>query len=245
MDEKLVLIKENILKILILLFFLFSTIQMEGQFRLDMLNKKWLVYETISNSKIGWTTIINNYILDFTNEKVLKIKQLGNSNVENVEYSVNLKTGEISDFEEDVIYKIKKIDLNNLILSSGSNNSITIYLKALKSSKTNINFANLSKLLIEKKWNTNNNFIDFKSTRYKLIDDETQYKVFTETNNLVKYDGGWLVDSYENFVFLELISKRTNLNYIYKIKDFKNNTLKLTTYNKKGLIVNLEWNVKN
>lgn len=237
--------KENILKTSILLFFLFSTIQMEGQFKLEMLNKKWLVYETISNSKTGWTTIINNYILDFTNEKVLKIKQLGNSNIEKVEYSVNLKTGEISDFEEDVIYKIKKIDLNNLILSSGSNNSITIYLKALKSSKTNINLANFSKLLIEKKWHTKNDFIDFKSNRYKLIDDETQYKVFTETNNLVKYDGGWLIDSYDNNVFLELISKRTNLNYICKIKDFKNNTLNLTTYNKKGLIVNLEWSIKN
>lgn len=203
----------------------------------NSLYKKWLIYNTSGGDLNGWKSFSNNYILDFTNQKVLKIKTLGISEVETVEYSFNNKTGTIYESNGDVLYKVKELSSDKLVLIMGGNSNVYAYFSPLENSQNNVNISSLNNLLEEKKWFRDDNSIEFTNKKYMVANEiETNYKEFIEFNKKDSQPskGAWLLDTYENILFFELFSEKLNHRAVYLIKELNEVYLKSSAYSRKG-----------
>lgn len=237
MGEKLVL---NCLKMkqFLLLATLIVNINMAHSQNLNNnLYKKWLVYNTVNNVSNGWNSFNDSYILDFTDSKILKIKTLGEQQIETVKYSFNEENGVIYEKNGEILYKIKELNSEKLVLIMGNDSNVNVYLTPLENRENKINLDELSTLLKKQKWNKELNSIEFKDETYLVADEiETNYKVFKETNEKENDSskGAWLIDTYDNIVFLELFSEKFNLKAIYVVRELTNISLKAHAFNKKG-----------
>lgn len=232
------------MKIKLVLLLLILNINMSYSQKLsNSLHKKWLVYNTISNALNGWNSFDDSYILDFTDTTKLKIKTLGDVEIENVEYSFNNSTGIIYENNGDVLYTVKELSSNKLVLTMGEKSNINVFLTPLVDAVSKIDLNSLSSLLKEKKWSNQGVSVEFTNEKYIVANEiETNYKIFTEFNNKTNktYKGAWLIDSYENIVFLELFSERTNHKAIYVLKNLDQSYIKGNAFNKKGEFLLLE-----
>jgi hypothetical protein len=201
------------------------------------LYKKWLVYNTTSNALNGWNSFNDSYILDFTNPKILKIKTLGEQQIETVEYSFNHENGVIYEKNGEILYKTKELNSDKLILIMGDDNNVNVYLTRLENSEDKISLDELTTLLKKKKWNKGSNRIEFNNETYLVADEiETNYKVFEETNEIDNKSSksAWLIDTYDNIVFLELFSEKFNHKAIYVVRELNNISLKANAFDKNG-----------
>lgn len=208
------------------------------------LNKKWLVYTTISSKQNGWNSFNNNYILDFTSKEFLKIKTLGIFEIETIEYVFNEDTGIIYEKNGDILYKVKQLDFDKMVLIMGNDDEINVYLTSIDNKEIEMDFSNSISLLEEKPWTKNTDTIKFSNEKYLIADEiETNFKKFIEINkeNNNPLGGAWLVDNYNKILFLDLFSERYNNKAIYVIEKLNKTTLKATALNNEGEILVLEF----
>lgn len=226
------------------LLFLILNFNMTYSQKLDnSLHKKWLVYNTLNKALNGWVSFTDNYILDFTNNKNLKIKTLGDSKIESVKYSFNSDTGIVYEDNGDILYKVKKISTDQLVLVMGEKSETEVFLTPLVDAVSKIDLISLNNTLKEKKWTNKDDSVEFIDEKYVIKNEiDTNFKIFTETNNKTKKEhrGAWLIDSYENIVFLELFSERTNHKAVYVLKKLNESYLKGDAFNKEGEFLKLE-----
>lgn len=233
MDEKLVL--SSVMKQLLLLIILFKSNIMYTQKIEDVFHKKWMIIKTTNNTKLGWNAYIDNYILDFSDKKCLVIKTLGDKDLINLEYELDINKGVISEKNGDVLYRIKELSSKKLLLYMGiDNNTVTAFFPLTISNEIKID--ELSVLLKNGKWISGNNIIQFTDEMYMVVDEiETIYNVFIEYDkDGKKYKGAWLIDCYKDFILLELFSERYSYKGIYQITNINNSFLEAETINENG-----------
>lgn len=209
------------------------------------LHKKWLIYNTSGGDLDGWKSFSNNYILDFTNQKLLKIKTLGIDEVVTIEYSFNDKTGVICESNGEVLYQIKELSSDRLVLIMGNKSNISAFFTPLENSINEININNLNSLLVEKKWFKEDNNIEFTNEKYIVANEiKTNYNIFYEyTNKENKLSkGAWLLDTYNGIIFLELFSEKLNHRAVYLTTQLNKTNLKSTAFNRKGELLFFEIN---
>ena len=226
------------------MFCIICVFKIMGQTNKNALNKKWIVYNTQDNALTGWHSFMDNYILDFTDLKNLKIKTLGESELTTIPYSFNNANGNVYEDNGELLYSVLKIDNTKLSLKMGERSTTTVNFVTIddKSSKLPIN--EIIKLLQKDKWEKDSNSIQFTNEPYKVLNQiETNFKVFIEKDEKSKkeYKGAWLLDSYDGMVLLELYSERFNLKAIYQVNDISNNILKAISTNDKGESLLLEF----
>ncbi|MFW0735993.1 hypothetical protein [Flavobacterium sp. T12S277] len=207
-------------------------------------NNRWIVYNTQNNALTGWHSFMDNYILDFTDVKNLKIKTLGESEVTIIPYSFNSENGNIYDDRRELLYSVLKVDNTKLSLKMGERSTITANFVRIEDKSSKLPLDEIAKLLKNDKWIKDSNSIQFTNEPYKVLNQiETNFKVFIEKDEKSnkEFKGAWLLDSYNGIVLLELYSERFNLKAIYQINHISNDFLKAISTNDKGKSLLLEF----
>jgi hypothetical protein len=226
------------------IFCIFSTFNIMGQTNKNALNRKWIVYNTQDNALTGWHSFMDNYILDFTDFKNLKIKTLGESELTTIPYSFNNVNGNVYEDSGELLYSVLKIDNTKLSLKMGERSTTTVNFVAIEDKSSKLPLDEIAKLLQKDKWIKDSNSIQFTNEPYKVLNQiETNFKVFIEKDEKSnkEYKGAWLLDSYNDIVLLELFSERFNLKAIYQINTISNDFLKAISTNDKGESLLLEF----
>ncbi|WP_218620348.1 HpaA family protein [Flavobacterium sp. I3-2] len=209
----------------------------------NTIHKKWIVYNTeIITDKIGWNVVIDSYILDFEDSKKLYIKDIGEKQIESIEYLI--KKDVILNSNEERIYLIKKLEENLLILEDIMSNTF-VYLYPLQENQLNIDSENLFNYLLNKEWMKEENSIVFLNEKYLIADEiETDYKIFFEENNQIKMKntGFWRIDNYKSIFLIELYSQKSKHKAIYQILKLDKDSLIAISKDKNGNELLIKWN---
>lgn len=222
--------------------FIFIMTHAYNQNILNNIHKKWVVYNTenLSNT-IGWQVFIDNYILDFEDDKNLNIKDIGMEEIESFAYVIENDT--IFDSDKNKIYLIKELKDDLLILNDIRSNTM-VYLYPLKEKYLDINIETVTNNLLDGKWTKNETTITFLDKKYLIGDElETDYNIFYEENSQIKskHIGFWQVDIYKNIFLIELHSKKSNHKAIYQIIKIDNKALIAFSKDKYGRDIIIEW----
>lgn len=226
------------------IFCIFSIFKIMSQTNNSAFNNRWIVYNTQNNALTGWHSFMDNYILDFTDVKNLKIKTLGESEVTIIPYSFNSENGNIYDDRRELLYSVLKVDNTKLSLKMGERSTITANFVRIEDKSSKLPLDEIAKLLKNDKWIKDSNSIQFTNEPYKVLNQiETNFKVFIEKDEKSnkEFKGAWLLDSYNGIVLLELYSERFNLKAIYQINHISNDFLKAISTNDKGESLLLEF----
>lgn len=245
MGKELVLNLNSIKKVFFFILLIVNINMIYSQNSNDDLNRKWLVYNTVSSNLNGWNSFNDSYILDFTNPKILKIKTLGVLKVETIEYSFDVNTGMLYESNGDILYKVKELTSDKLVLTMGDNSKVDVFLTPLENKENSINLNSLEGILKNKKWSKDSNNIEFNDEKYMVANEiETNYKTFIEIDikQNEPYKGAWLLDTYENILFLELFSIKFNHKAIYVVRQLNETSLKANAFSKKGEFLSFELN---
>lgn len=214
---------------------------MKGQ--TNNIYKKWIVYNTVNSSLTGWHSFMDSYILDFTDEKNLKIKTLGDNEIIDVPYCFNPENGFIYEDNGEILYCVQKMNSNKLSLKMGEKSTTTVSLIKLENNKS-IGFSDANGLLMSGKWLKDNTSIRFTDEPYKVLNEiETNFKVFVERDEKTQkeYKGAWLLDSYDGMILLELFSERFNHKAIYQIQSISQDSLEAISTDDKGELLVLKF----
>lgn len=206
---------------------------MNGQ--TNILNKKWIVYNTTDESLTGWHSFRDSYILDFSDSKSMFIKTLGESEIIKVGYYFNPDNGVIYEDNGEVLYCVKRLNTDRLILKMGENSNTIVSLVPL--SDLPLKETNIINLLKNKKWGKDVNSLEFTDNQYFVADEiGTNFKIFIEqhSKSKAKFKGAWLIDSYQGLYFLELYSERSNFKSIYQIQYISETEIKAISTDKNG-----------
>ena len=222
--------------------FIFIMTHAYNQNILNNIHKKWVVYNTENLSHTnGWQVVIDNYILDFEDDKNLKIKDIGIEEIESFTYIIESDT--IFDSDKNKIYLIKELKDDLLILNDIRSNTI-VYLYPLKENYLDINVEKITNNLLDGKWTKNETTITFLDKKYLIGDElETDYNIFYEENSQIKskHIGFWQVDIYKNIFLIEIQSKKSNHKAIYQIIKVDNKALIAFSKDKYGRDILIEW----
>jgi len=226
------------------MFCIISIFKIMGQTNKNALNKKWIVYNTQDNALTGWHSFMDNYILDFTDFKNLKIKTLGEPDLTTIPYSFNSTNGNIYEGSGELLYSVLKIDNTKLSLKMGDRSTTTVNFVKIDDKSSKLPLDEISKLLQKDKWVKDSNSIQFTNEPYKVLNQiETNFKVFIEKDEKSnkEFKGAWLLDSYDGIILLELYSERLNLKAIYQVNDISDNIVKAISTNDNGESLLLEF----
>lgn len=219
------------------IFCIFSTFNIMSQTNKNALNRKWIVYNTQDNALTGWHSFMDNYILDFTDFKNLKIKTLGEPELTTIPYLFNNTNGNVYEDSGELLYSVLKIDNTKLSLKMGERSTTTVNFVTIDGKSSKLPLDEIAKLLQKDKWIKDSNSIQFTNEPYKVLNQiETNFKVFIEKDEKSnkEFKGAWLLDSYDGIILLELYSERLNLKAIYQVNDISPNILKAISTNDKG-----------
>lgn len=217
---------------------------MEGQTKNSGINNKWIVYNTVNSALTGWHSFMDSYILDFTDNKNLKIKTLGDNEIVDVPYTFNTDNGLIYEDTGEILYGVLKLDSNKLSLKMGEKSTTTVSLIKLEDNSTPLVITETLEFLKKGKWIKDFNSIQFTDEPYKVLNQiETKFRVFIERDEKTKkeYKGAWMLDSYDGVMFLELFSERFNHKAIYQISSINDEFLKAVSTSDKGESLPLEF----
>jgi hypothetical protein len=204
------------------------------------LYKKWFVYSTCDSSSTGWSTVIDSYILDFSNMDTLFIKAIGENDVQTFLYSFNAVSGVINGENGEVLYTIKSLASDRLILSFGAKSTVQLNLVPLDDYVVEVDI--LDKLR-KCTWHKDSTSIKFTNEQFKIVNEiNTNYKVYIEKNAQLKSvsEGAWQIDFYKGLCFIEFYSERWNYRRVYQIKSISHNKFIAVSTDKNGQPLVLE-----